>query len=328
MKEITFGTSFSPEYAEYIGDKDPLETLRTIRRELNIQDFRLGLRWNTVEKEKEVSLAYYEKYLDYLLNKGCKICINIGPIKVMRWPEEHIPSYIDVKKRSIVKNDSDIAKYAIEYLFKLLELLKRNYGEALSSSSQVSFQIENECYNRFGHKRLLMSDEYLLEVVKILNSYYPQNNLMMDSAARKDLRRILHFFKIVTNSNLYSWEQLRVGLNYYSMIPETLPFSKRIEALTFFLPWSMPLCRLKSLQKKYDFGLEISEAQFEPWGVQTEPGNSLSELEYILKNVVKIFPENYSPKLVRLWGTEEFALKMKECKLTVEHENILKRILS
>lgn len=33
MKEITFGTSFSPEYAEYIGDMNRLETF------LNIGDF-------------------------------------------------------------------------------------------------------------------------------------------------------------------------------------------------------------------------------------------------------------------------------------------------
>jgi len=318
-KEIIWGTSFSPEYSWYLGDKDPLETLRVIREDLNIQDFRLGLRWNTVEKNKKVSLGFYEKYLDYLLKSNCNICLNVGPIKVMRWPEEHIPEYIDVEERSVVKKDSELAKYAFEYFQKLLVLLKENYGK----EKNISFQIENECYNRFGHKRLLMSDEYLIEIANILHEFFPKNNLMMDSAARKDLRKLLHLFEILVQKDLYKWKQLTVGINYYSMVPEIRPLLKRIEALTFFYPWSMPLSNLKKLQKQYDFGLEISEAQFEPWGSQTLPGNSLEELKYVAKHCLKIFPDDYKGKVIRLWGMEEFGLKMKEERLTSEHKEII-----
>lgn len=327
-KEIVWGTSFSPEYSQYLGDRNPLETLKIVREKLNIQDFRLGLRWNTVEKNGKVSLEFYEKYIEYLLKNNCSICLNVGPIKVMRWPEEHIPEYINVKKRSVVKKDSELAKYAIEYFNKLLELIDRKYGQQINSSSKISFQIENECYNRFGHKRLLMSDEYLLEIATILHEYFPKNKLMMDSAARKDLRKLLHFFEILVQKDLYKWKQLTVGINYYSMIPEIRPFLKRIEALTFFYPWSMSLSHLKKLEEKYGFGLEISEAQFEPWERMTLPGNSLDELRYVVKNGLKIFPESYTYRVIRLWGMEEFGLKMKEKKLTSEHKDILKEFFA
>ena len=323
-KEIVWGTSFSPEYSQYLGDSNPIETLKLINKELGIQDFRLGLRWNTVEKNGSVSLEYYEKYIEYLLTNNCNVCLNVGPIKVMRWPEEHIPSYIEVKRGAIVKKDSELAKYAIEYFQKLLDLLKKNYGQ----EKKISFQIENECFNRFGHKQLLMSDEYLVEIANILHKYFPKNKLMMDSAARKDLRKLLHFFEILVQKDLYKWKQLTVGINYYSMIPEIRPFLKRIEALSFYLPWSMPLSRLKRIQERNHFDLEISEAQFEPWGKMILPGNSLDELKYVVKHGLKIFPENYTHRVIRLWGMEEFGLKMKEKRLTTEHRDILKEFFA
>lgn len=318
-KDIIWGTSFSPEYSQHLGDRNPLETLKVIRERLKIEDFRLGLRWNTVERNGKVSLEYYEKYIEYLLKNNCNICLNVGPIKVMRWPEEHIPEYIDVKNRSVVKKDSEVAEYAIEYFQKVLNLLKKNYGQ----EKKISFQIENECYNRFGHKQLLMSDEYLVEIANILHEYFPKNNLMMDSSARKDLRKLMHLFDLFVENKLYEWEQLTLGINYYSMIPEISPFLKRIEALSFYLPWSMPLSRLKKIQERNHFGLEISEAQFEPWGKMTLPGNSLNELKYVVKNGSKIFPESYKEKVIRLWGMEEFGLKIKEKRLTSEHLEII-----
>ena len=323
-KEIIWGTSFSPEYSQYLGDRNPLETLKIVREKLNIQDFRLGLRWNTVEKNGKVSLEFYEKYIEYLLKNNCSICLNVGPIKVMRWPEEHIPEYINVKKRSVVKKDSELAKYAIEYFNKLLELIDRKYGQQINSSSKISFQIENECYNRFGHKRLLMSNEYLVEIATILHEYFPKSKLMMDSSARKDLRKLMHLFDIFVDNKLFEWKQLTLGINYYSMIPEMKPFFKRIEALSFYLPWSMPLSTLKRYQEEKGFGLEISEAQFEPWGEMTLPGNSVEELRYVVKHGLKIFPDNYKERMIRLWGMEEFGLKMKEKRLTSEHRDIIK----
>lgn len=323
-KEIVWGTSFSPEYLQYLGDSNPLETLKIIYKELGIQDFRLGLRWNVIEKNGEVSLKYYKEYIDCLLKSNSKVCLNVGPIKVMRWPEEHIPQHIEVRKRSVVRRDSEIVKYAIEYFRKLLELIKKEYGKEENFSNRVSFQIENECFNRFGHKRLLMSNGYLVEIATILHEYFPKSKLMMDSSARKDLRKLIHLFELFVKNELFEWEQLTLGINYYSMIPEIRPFFKRIEALSFYLPWSMPLSFLKRHQEVKGFSLEISEAQFEPWGEMTLPGNSVEELRYVVKNGFKIFPDNYKERVIRLWGMEEFGLKMKEKKLNSQHKKIIK----
>ena len=90
----------------------------------------------------------------------------------------------------------------------------------------------------------------------------------------------------------------------------------------------MSLSHLKKLEEGYGFGLEISEAQFVPWERMTLPGNSLDELRYVVKNGLKIFPENYPHRVIRLWGMEEFGLKMKEKRLTTEHRDILKEFFA
>lgn len=324
MKSIIFATSFSPECSESIKDENPLETLKIIREELNIQDFRLGLRWNVVEENKRYSLNKYQKYIDYLLKNNCNMCFNVGPIKVMRWPEEHIPEWVDVEGIDTVQKDSDLAKHAIEYFNNVLILLKKQYGKDIEHNPKISFQIENESYNRFGHKRIIMSDGYMLDVAKVLKEYFPQNNLMLDSSKRNDLRNIMHLFEILVEQGIYTWEQLVLGLNFYFRFP--IKLLQRINPWIFSKPFSMSLGELKRLQQKRGFNIEISEAQFEPWGWQKLPGNSYDDLEYVLKVAKKAFPDEYYPKIVRLWGTEELGLKIKKGKLNSEHRKIINKL--
>ena len=326
MENIFFGTSFSPEYVEYMGG-NALEILKIIHNDLRINDFRLGLRWNMIEKEKgKVSIDKYRKYIEYLLKHNCKIFLNVGPIKVMRWPEEHIPKWIDTEEISIVEKNSNLAKYALEYFHKLLKLLKKEYGGEIGDNEKISFQLENECFNRFGHKRIIMSNEYMFDIARILHNYFPKNNLMLNSSARNDLRKIMGVFQMLVNEKIYTWEQLVIGINFYFRLPNIFPFSSRMNPLIFSKPFSMSLSELKQLQEERGFGVEITEAQFEPWGFQKTPGNMYDELEYVIQKATVIFTNEYSPKVIRLWGTEELAMKMENGEVTDEHSLMIARI--
>jgi len=328
MKDILFATSFSPEYSTYIGG-NPIEILKAIHQDLGINDIRLGLRWNNVEKEKgKVSLKEYDRYIKYCIEKKCKICLNVGPIKVMRWPEEHIPEWIDTEGISIVQKDSELAKYALEYFNKVLILLKKEYGDGLYGNEKVSFQIENESFNRFGHRRIIMSDEYMVDVATMLNEYFPKNSLMLNSSARNDLRKVIGVFERFVDEKIYDWRRLMIGINFYFRLPNIFPFSSRMNPLIFSRPFSMSLSELKELQKEKCFGIEITEAQFEPWGFQKTPGNMYEELEYVIQKATNIFNNEYYPKVIRLWGTEELAMKMINGKLSDEHRLIVEKIAS
>lgn len=319
LNDIVLGTSFSPEYAKQKGSDNPLELLKIINKELGIKDIRLGLRWNVVEENKKLSLSYYDKYLEYLFKNDCKVCLNIGPIKVFRWPEEHIPKDLITEKEEVITPQSEISKYSYEYLDRLLMLLKKEYGNRLDN---VMFQLDNEGYYQFGERGLTMSKEYILDLVNILKKQFPSNRVMFNSAGRTNLKKLIELFKIIIKKNIYKGSSLVLGYNYYFKLPN-LP---QIDSLTSLFPLSMSIKRLHKFQKEMGFGLEISEGQFEPWGKQKTPGNSYKDYEYLLEKCNRYFPNEYPYKLLRLWGTEELALKIYSNKILDEHKRIISSI--
>lgn len=324
LKDIALGTSFSPEYTEYIYSGDALDILKTIHKELNISEFRFGLRWNSVEQDSNISLSFYKKYLEYAFKEELSLCLNIGPIKTFRWPEEHIPKYLESKSLPVITEECELAKYAYEFLHKELSLLKKEYGKNLS---KCTFQIENEGFNKFGHLGLIMSNEYMYSIAKILNEYFPKNKLMIDSAGRQDLREIVSFFKMLIEEKLYTGKNLVLGFNYYFK-PEGLmtDIFRYLNPVKYALPFAMSIPTLHKFQKEIGFDMEITEGQFEPWGKEKTPGNTYYDFVYLLENSYVYFPENMKRKVLRLWGTEELASKIKNRSLTSEHIQIIDHV--
>jgi hypothetical protein len=317
---MVFGASFSPEYCEGIGIKDPLEVLKFVHKKLGIKDIRLGLRWNRIDNGNELSLDYYRRYLDYLFDNDINVCLNVGPIKVFRWPEEHIPVYLNSYVTKYIYDSSKLANKAKEYFANLVHILSEEYG---SKMNDVCFQIENEAFNRFGHISTKMSPEYVFSLVSILFQRFPNARLMMDSAGRTNLRILVNLFERI--SSVYTPKSLTLGINYYFRLPQTLPFFKRINPIKFSYPWDMSL---KTVHKKGDeigFNIEVSEGQFEPWGVQNTPGNSYEDFVYLVERSKEIISGD---GILRLWGVEEFAQKFLEGNSNKEHEKILKMINS
>ncbi len=319
VNNIVLGTSFSPEYAKQKGSDNPLELLKIINKELGIKDIRLGLRWNVVEKDKKVSLKYYDKYLEYLFKNDCKVCLNIGPIKVFRWPEEHIPKHLKTEKEEVITPESEISEYSYEYLDKLLTLLKSEYRNKLDN---VTFQLDNEGFYKFGKRGITMSNEYILDLLNILKKHFPNNKVMFNSAGRTNLKKIIGLFNTIIEKNIYKGQSLVLGYNYYFKLPNI----RQRDSLMSLSLSSMSIRKLHKYQKEMGFGLEISEGQFEPWGKQKTPGNSYIDFEYLLNKCNRYFPKEYKYKLLRLWGTEEFALKILNNKISEDHKRIMSSI--
>lgn len=322
---MVLGASFSPEYCEQIGIKDPLEAPKFIHKELGIKNIRFGLRWNKIDNGKELSLDYYRKYLDYLFRNDIEVCLNVGPIKVFRWPEEHIPAYLQDYYISNVQDTSDIAQKSKAYFTNLMHLLQEEYGSHINN---VIFQVENEAFNRFGHIKALMSLEYVFSISKILFERYPNASLMIDSSGRTNLRKIVKLFERIRATDSFHPESLILGINYYFKLPHTLPFFKSFDPMKLTYPWDMSLRKLHRKSTEIDFSVEITEGQFEPWGVQNTPGNSYEDFVYLLDKCKEIFPSKQKKKLVRLWGVEEFAKKFLDNSKNKVHERIAKRIIS
>lgn len=320
---MIFGTSFSPEYCEYIGIKDPLLSLKFIHEELGINDIRLGMRWNMVDNGKSLSLSYYEKYLEYLFKNNINICLNVGPIKTFRWPEEHVPEYLNNSYTKYVDDSSQLASYSKEYFGNLLDLLDRAYGDNIKD---VQFQIENESFNRFGHIATKMSPEYIFSLVSILFGKYPTSTLMMNSAGRNDLYKVVDIFKRIRLEPSFNPKCLILGFNYYFRIPNVFPFIQNIDPIRMSYPWNMSISELKKQSRDLNFHIEVSEGQFEPWGRMNTPGNSYDDFKYLLDRAELILSEESNPVL-RLWGTEEFSKKFLGGIANSIHKGIMKEII-
>ncbi len=322
---LVLGTSFSPESCESVCQIDPLLILEKAHRELGITDVRLGLRWDRIQPKKRASLSYYKRYIEYMLKNDFTITLNIGPIKVMRWPEVHIPDSAKkyIFNGQVVTPECELAKRSFDYFHRELSLLRSEYGKKLKS---VTFQVENESFFRFGDYNILMSDEYLLSLIEIFRKYIPSSKLMFNSAGRRNLYEVLSLFKTLVRGYGFRMNDLTLGFNFYYKIPLRFGMTPVIDPLIFPLFRYMRIANFKKEQRERGFKLEISEAQFEPWVEAKSPGNSYKDFLYLLDRCSKFFPEEYDYKLVRLWGIEEFVCKMMTGGMTDEHREILKDI--
>lgn len=305
-----FGTSFSPEYVTWVArntNVPALVVLKTIRENLNLSDIRLGIRWNRTVNEndpRKISLDFYRPYLDYLFSNKCTVTLNVGPIKVFRWPEEHIPLSLERFIKPTIFPRDELAISSYEYLHKILSLLKREYGISLKN---VTFQLDNEPYYRFGKYKIFLSESHVIQTVRILRQYFPTQYILFDSASKRNFRQMVALFQSLMKSELSRGDNLILGLNYYYRIPRRIRFLEKLDPLIFASPFSMGVSSLHQWQKKLGFKLEVSEAQFEPWGRAKEPGNSIEEFEYLIRGSSRYFPRAYRGKLIRLWGTERLA---------------------
>jgi len=105
-----------------------------------------------------------------------------------------------------------------------------------------------------------------------------------------------------------------------------LPLPRKTDPIKYGNPLNMSIKRLHRERKRFGFGLEISEAQFEPWGIVKSPGNSVEDFEYLLKNCNTFFPKDYPYKLVRLWGSEELAIKILNKNTSEVHDKLIQSI--
>ncbi|MBN1915686.1 hypothetical protein JW796_01665 [Candidatus Dojkabacteria bacterium] len=337
--KIKFGCSFSPEQCNDLsctGEQKthPIDILRYIHEELGIRDIRLGLRWNNIVSTKMqktyYSLKVYKKYLDYCFKNKMDICLNVGPIKVFRWPEEHVPDYIirelrnDSGKFSAIGLESEISKYAVSYLVNLLKLLKSEYSNKDLEKIKI-IQPENEVFNPFGQYKWQIGEDYLAKIIDVINSYFPDVKILLSSNAYRNLAQIFRFYNNLGNTFR---NRFVIGYNYYYKVPQKNFFILWISTLLEKLIGPRGIRDLVSKSKGWEFDIEITEAQFEPWGEITSPGNNYNEFKWMVKELNSKFKNYNKPLLVRLWGVERFAKMALTGEFTKEHESIVQLIRS
>jgi hypothetical protein len=135
-EKMTWGVSFSPEYARYLG-LNVKETYRVILDDWHFKNLRLTARWDLLEPEKD---KFDFNELDYLMNeaaqRNAKVVLAMGQ-KTPRWPECNVPSWAENLKDS-------------EYLVALNNYLVTVAKRYQNHGALEIYQVENEPFLKFG----------------------------------------------------------------------------------------------------------------------------------------------------------------------------------
>ena len=132
---ISFGISFSPEYATSLG-LDWKETYLAILNDLKPKYLRLAIPWSRVEANKN---SYTFEDVDYMMNEASKhnikVLLAFGQ-KVPRWPECYIPDWIKTTPANDRKGE-------------LLSYIEKVIGRYKNNSALELWQVENEPFIKF-----------------------------------------------------------------------------------------------------------------------------------------------------------------------------------
>jgi hypothetical protein len=315
---IDLGGTFRPE------DFDSTEHALTGLEALNsigIKKLRLGIRWSRVQpKPDKIDLSMYFPILDYMVKNKFEITLNIGPIKSAGWPEQFIPDWVlakcDITKGSRVQCDSELGKYAIEYLEKVSQALSKKY----KSKDFIIIQPENECFKKFGELELLASEEYLVKVVETINKHFDTPKILFNSSGRREVKQFIAF---INKSKLEN--QFVLGYNYYFVTDSTAKSYVYTRYFDDFVMTHFDTPKIRYTQENIEY--ETSECQFEPWGRAKWPGNNYEAFTYGLLRCLQVARGCKQKKyLVRLWGVENLAKNILKDDLTDEHKLIIQLI--
>ena len=356
LHAVRLGSTFSPDHYHYLlahrgiherqaQRRSTLAGLDFLHRELGIDAIRLPIRWNrTIFRDgRKFDMRHYEPYLDRLIERGARICLNVGPIKAARWPEDHAPDWRPEIRRALpskgatIDEESELARHAFDHLEHLFSYLITRYSPD-ELQNIVEIQPENEPFSHFGKSLFAFSFGYMKHLIFLIHDHMPETNILLNALGMADIKdfrsgvshvqTVTKVFTDIIRERPSLRGKLVSGFDYYHVLGKP-----RVPLMC--IPDQVALANIrldnltetnKSMADLLGFKVEVTEAQMEPWGTFI-PGNSLAHLQFVLKRCLGIV-NNSVPSTIRLWGVERLALKMLDNKHTPEHEAICTLIAS
>jgi hypothetical protein len=328
LSRLTLGGSFAPEQwpLDTAGQRRALSALDEVRA-LGVRHLRLGLRWNRISTGGTVDVSPYGPFIDACLAAGVGLCLNVGPIRVFRWPEEHLPPGPDLPpQEATIDLATPLARAALEYLPRLLSALDREFGAGLRQIDAV--QLENEPYFALGPHRWRLSEDYLVAAAKLLDEAMPASSLLVTSAGRLDLAEIRRLFERLLSEKPRFAGRLISGFDFHYVTPlrDSFPVIRHFDQISYASPFAATLARHVWDSRDLGFKIEVSEAQAEPFGRFQSPGNSARDFRFLILRCLEKVLDPQRPGLIRIWGLERLAERMLSGSLTSEHRDIIEII--
>lgn len=276
----TYGVSFSPTYAKFLG-LDWKGTYLDILNNLKVKKLRIGSYWSQfqpIESPPDFT------DLDFMVNEasrsGAKIVLVVG-IKQPRWPECHIPDWASKL------NVKDRQNQALNYL----EIVVKRYTQ---NSTIEAWQVENEPLFSFGENCDPADINFLKNEIALVKKLDPNRQIIVTDTGEwsswieamklSDILGISVYRK--THNQIIGYAQVPFPALYYNL--------KSKVARVLFAP--------KNLKT------EVLELQAEPWILNSVIDTKITDQVKLfsiddLKSNVNFASEIDSDK-VYLWGVE------------------------
>jgi hypothetical protein len=333
LRNLSLGGSFAPEQwpLDDAGQSEALKALDLAIRELGMRQMRLGLRWSrSVSRAGAVDLRPHAPLIERCLESGAELCLNVGPIRTFRWPEEHLPDGLAERTDlpsigSVIRPESALAMAALDYLDELLSALQLKYGH---DQALRTIQIENEPFYTLGAHRWRMSHAYLRELALRVNAAFPGVEVLVTSAGRLNLHSIRDFFSGLIEERPNFSGRLVSGFDFHYRTPlrDSMPLIRHFDQIAYGRPFTASAAEHLRDARSADFRVEVTEGQAEPYGHLTRPGNSAADFRYMVLRCLDKVLDAEEPALIRIWGVEALASRMISGGLTDEHRQIIELI--
>lgn len=329
LSRLRLGASFAPEQwrLNERGDRDARAGLEFAVKELGLNEMRLGIRWNRgIDSTGAIDLRAYNQFIDYCLDNRAAVCLNVGPIKTFRWPEEHVPTTVLNSlpwlppAEGWVRLGHPLANAALEYVDHLLVELRHTYGDSFAA-----IQVENEPFYPLGRHLWRMTPAYLEAVTQRVDETFPDADVLVTSAGRLHLHDVRDLFLRLLSRHEGYVGHLVSGFDFHYKTPrrDSVPVIRHFDQISYARPFAPSTEDNIRDARNIGYRIEITEGQAEPYGHFTAPGNSAQDFRFLLLRCLDRVLDPDSTSLLRIWGVEELAKRVLRGEATGEHRQII-----
>ena len=278
--QISYGVSFSPEYATYLG-LDWKQAYNQILQDLGVQKLRLNTYWKELEPtEGQFNFAQTDYLLDQANNHNAKVILVVG-YKQPRWPECHAPKWSNQLSLNQRRQ-------------KLLNYTEKVVSRYKNHPAVQIWQVENEPFFGFGEDCDPIDQEFLESEVNLVKRIDPTRQVMVTDSGEWSWWIKASKVSDILGVSVYR-KAFNSQLNRYVNHPfPAFIYSLKYQIVRFLTPSNQRLI--------------VSELQAEPWFI-TEPTKTptteqikiftIEDMESNLDSTQKINTSD-----IYLWGVE------------------------
>lgn len=288
---MQLGASFSHRHCIALG----LEVDSTLQAMCDLKPswIRLSCYWDEIESHQT---DYNFDTMDHLLNicakNQIKVLLNLG-IKAQRWPEYHLPRWINPP----TKNTSQAITPDINYYPYMMEYLTQCVGHFKSYDYIKIWQVENEPMDPSGPDQWYITKELLNKEIALVKKLDPSRPILCNFWGNELSKR--HFYSQIINKVEI------VGLDLYPRVPNPKPISS-------LKPYSGPQDTPNEIKTIINLIINtgsqvwITELQMEPWETDGEITQKLSPPSFLPHHISQnlAYAAKLNPAVTLVWGLE------------------------